>query len=84
MFSIADGVSGGHFNPATSLAVMIGNMNIGKDILKFVIMFFSQFMGAFFGVLIIYLAFQDPNSYDYNDNPQQNPSPNIPRLVPIA
>ena len=58
MMVIAWNISGGHFNPCFSVATLIGNFN-GKNIVLCVLMIVCQFLGAFFGILLGYLAVID-------------------------
>jgi glycerol uptake facilitator-like aquaporin len=56
-------VSGGHFNPAITLGVMIKEMNLKgiswTTILMTIAIIFSQILGGFLGVFISYLSISD-------------------------
>ena len=45
-------MTGGHFNPAVTLSVLISGGEIRKDILFALLIMISQIIGAFFGILI--------------------------------
>lgn len=57
---IAVSVSGAHFNPATTLGVYLSEGKYGKQILRMLLYWLFQIMGAFAGVLITYLIFNEP------------------------
>ena len=62
-FIIAYKISGSHFNPATSLAVLITQKNVGQDLRYFITVVIIQNCGCLFGCLISYLAVKDFNTY---------------------
>ena len=56
---LAWNISGGHFNPVLTLGMYVSRMNFGGDMVTMLIMIVAQFAGAFFGVLIGWLALLD-------------------------
>ena len=68
MMAIAWNISGGHFNPAISLGVYIAEKDWKENAKTFGVMVVSQFLGAFFGILLGYLALFDPQwAKDYGE-----------------
>ena len=61
MMCIAYNVSGGHFNPAISIGMYIAEKNFGENIVTLGLMVGGQFAGAFFGILLGFLAVIDKN-----------------------
>jgi glycerol uptake facilitator-like aquaporin len=59
MTILAWNVSGGHFNPVISVAMYISEKDFGGNIVTLIILVGSQFIGAFLGVLLGYLALID-------------------------
>ena len=57
---IAASVSGAHFNPATSLAVYLVEGKYTKQIGRLLLYWLFQLMGAFAGILLVYLIFKRP------------------------
>ena len=64
MWIVAYKVSGAHFNPATSLAVLIAERKTA-NILGFLLTFLVQVAGAFLGVLISFLFIKDYFNFNY-------------------
>ena len=64
MMCIAYNVSGGHFNPAISIGMYVAEKNFGGNLITLGLMVAGQFAGAFFGILLGFLAVIDA---DYND-----------------
>ena len=64
MWIVAYKVSGAHFNPATSLAVLIAERKTA-NILGFLLTFLVQVAGAFLGVLISFLFIKDYFNSNY-------------------
>jgi glycerol uptake facilitator-like aquaporin len=61
---IAVSVSGAHFNPATTLAVYIAEGKYMRQILRLILYYVVQFLGAYLGILMVYLIFNSPvNGY---------------------
>lgn len=54
-YLVAYNISGGHFNPATSLAVMLVQNNIAQDLKYFLLVSLTQLMGCYLGFLITFL-----------------------------
>ena len=60
MYLLAVNVSGGHFNPATSVAIYLAEKNDRAKNLKYLILAIAaQVCGAFFGILVSYLLIKD-------------------------
>ena len=59
---ICGGISGGHFNGAVSLAVFIKEKNYGKNIVMLLLFLVAQWVGAFFGVFLSWMAMADKNN----------------------
>lgn len=57
-------VSGAHFNPAVTIAVLIKNGNIAKDLPFAIMIIVAQIVGGFIGVLT---AFVSLSKYTTND-----------------
>ena len=57
---IAVSVSGAHFNPATSIAVYLAEGKYLRQIVRLILYWFFQLCGAFCGVLITFLIFNEP------------------------
>ena len=57
---IAVSVSGAHFNPATTLGVYLAEGKYMRQIVRMLLYWLIQIMGAFLGVLITFLIFKDP------------------------
>lgn len=61
---MAVSISGAHFNPAVSLGVYIAEGKYLRQIIRLIIYWFFQLCGAFAGVLVVYLIFNEPvNGY---------------------
>ena len=56
MMMIAWNVSGGHFNPAITVGMLIGSKDFGGNAAVASLMIAGQFAGALFGILFGYLA----------------------------
>lgn len=54
-------ISGGHFNPAVSLGLLVGGRFNGKDFLPYVI---SQVIGAILAALVLYLIASGKTGFD--------------------
>ena len=65
MMVLAWEISGGHFNPAVTLAVYFSELQLMKNLVTFVLIVVAQFCGAFFGVFLGWMALCD---YTYMDN----------------
>ena len=59
MMCIAYNVSGGHFNPAISVGMYVAEKNFGGNLVALGLMVVAQFAGAFFGILLGFLAVID-------------------------
>ena len=59
MMFIAYNVSGGHFNPAISVGMYIAEKDFGGNLITLGLMVAAQFAGAFFGILLGFLAVLD-------------------------
>ena len=59
MLVLAWEVSGGHFNPAITLGMWVASSGRGKNLVTMLLMIAGQVCGAFFGVLLGYLAIVD-------------------------
>ena len=59
MMCIAYNVSGGHFNPAISVGMFVANKKFKDDFISLLLMVGAQFAGAFFGILLGFLAVID-------------------------
>eukprot|EP00347_Sterkiella_histriomuscorum_P012485 403368395 len=57
---LAVAISGAHFNPATTLAVYLAEGKFGKQIGRLLLYWLFQLMGAFAGILMVYLIFNEP------------------------
>lgn len=57
---IAVSVSGAHFNPATTLGVFLAEGKYKRQFIRLLLYWLFQLMGAFAGVLITYLIFNEP------------------------
>lgn len=57
---IAVSVSGAHFNPATSLGVYLAEGKYGRQLGRLILYWLFQLMGAFAGILMVYLIFNEP------------------------
>lgn len=57
---MAVSISGAHFNPATTLGVYLAEGKYGKQIGRMLLYWLVQLCGAFAGVLITYLMFNEP------------------------
>lgn len=57
---LAVSISGAHFNPATSLAVYLAEGKYGRQIGRLLLYWFVQICGAFAGILMVYLIFNEP------------------------
>lgn len=53
-------VSGAHFNPATTLGVYLSEGKYGRQLGRLILYWLFQIMGAFAGVLFVYLIFNEP------------------------
>jgi len=53
-------ISGAHFNPAVTLAVYIAEGKWGSQLIRLIFYWLFQLMGAFAGVLMTYLIFNEP------------------------
>ena len=53
---IAAPITGGHFNPAITLGIYICNAHWRKDVDMFLVMMAAQFLGAIFGVSMVWLS----------------------------
>lgn len=60
MWILAVSISGAHFNPATTLAVYLTEGKWGKQIGRLLLYWLFQLMGAFAGILMVYLIFNEP------------------------
>lgn len=58
---LAVAISGAHFNPATTLAVYLAEAKFGAQIGRLLLYWLFQLMGAFAGILMVYLIFNEPN-----------------------
>lgn len=60
-------ISGGHFNPAITLGVMIKEMSLNGSSLSIILMtlaiIFSQILGGFIGVFISFLSISDTDDF---------------------
>ena len=56
MMCVAYNVSGGHFNPAKTVGMFVANKKFKDDFLPLLLMVGAQFAGAFFGILLGFLA----------------------------
>jgi glycerol uptake facilitator-like aquaporin len=72
MWIVAYKVSGAHFNPATSLAVLIAERKTA-NLLGFLLTFLVQVAGAFLGVLISFLFIKDYFNFNYRLLPYFGP-----------
>ena len=62
MFAVS--VSGAHFNPATTLGVYIAEGKFMRQIVRLILYWIVQICGAYCGILITYLIFNQPiNGY---------------------
>ena len=59
MTALAWNVSGGHFNPALTIGMYVAEKDFGGNALIAGLMIAAQFCGAFFGVLLGFLALID-------------------------
>ena len=59
MMCLAYNVSGSHFNPAITLGMFIAEKDIKGNLITMVLMILGQFAGAFFGILLGWLAVMD-------------------------
>lgn len=60
-------ISGGHFNPAITLGVMVKEMSLNGSSLSIILMtlaiIFSQILGGFIGVFISFLSISDTDDF---------------------
>ena len=88
MMALAWNISGGHFNPAISVAVFVSEKQ-GKNTVTLILELVAQFAGAFLGVLLGFSALVD-KTYQENNTPKgYSTESNVPRtwvgtLAPIA
>jgi len=57
-------ITGAHFNPAVTLGVYISNVKWKEDWGICLLMMFSQFFGAIWGVCLAWLSLYNPNGID--------------------
>lgn len=57
--TLCGGITGGHFNPAVTVAVFIAEFNFKENLKPFIILIMAQLTGALFGVLLFYIAAHD-------------------------
>ena len=62
MILIGGPITGGHFNPAVTLAVYISNVKWREDWQIFLLMLSAQFFGAFWGVCLAWNSLYNPNA----------------------
>jgi glycerol uptake facilitator-like aquaporin len=62
-YFIAYNVSGGHFNPATSVAVFLTERKPDKHKIYLACVIFSQICGMYAGELVVYLLVKYLNMY---------------------
>jgi glycerol uptake facilitator-like aquaporin len=49
-------VSGAHFNPAVTIAVLIKNKNFARDLPFAAMIIMSQLVGAFIGIMTVFIS----------------------------
>jgi glycerol uptake facilitator-like aquaporin len=62
MILIGGPITGGHFNPAVTLAVYISNVKWREDWQIFLLMLSAQFFGALWGVCLAWNSLYNPNA----------------------
>lgn len=62
-FLFAYHISGAHFNPATSLAVLLTERKIGEDLTYFLLVMLVQLCGCYAGIAISFLLAKNFNFY---------------------
>ena len=82
MLVLAWEVSGGHFNPAISLGMWIASARRDKNLITMILMIAGQVCGAFFGVLLGYLALVDKVYQKDKINPLVPGAENVNSWVP--
>ncbi len=64
MYLVAYNVSGGHFNPATSLAVFLTEKRFEQHKLYLLFVTLAQILGMYAGELIVFLLIKNNNNYN--------------------
>ena len=82
MMLLAWNISGGHFNPAITLGVYIAEKKFGENAMTMLVMIAAQFVGAFLGIFIGWLAVLDSTWADnYQDMfPKADVSAKVPSV----
>ena len=76
----SDKVSGSHFNPAVSTGVFVANKNWGKDLIFYLMIMASQFVGGLVGAGWAWLVMMP----SYLDGKNKLPDAWIAPLCPVG
>merc|ERR1712045_438420 len=77
---LCDPISGAHFNPCVSIGVWIASKSLGENLVFFIMILVSQFLGGFLGIFWAWLVLI-PN---YRDGKSTLPNAWITPLCPVG